>query len=180
MKSNNSIKKVLTILLAIILITISACGKKDDITPSTDNTPSTTISSDNTTTSDEPKEDTSYLSKTLILTPDSSEVEVYWMDNDSVKELKKLVYNRLTTITLTMNDYDQVGPLTSGVSIALADTIITTSAGDICLYNGDQLVIFYGTHSGKYTKLGHINITKTELVELLTDEDSIDITLKLK
>ncbi len=51
------------------------------------------------------------MSKKLFLTLDSNEVEVYWMVSDSVKELKKLVYNGLTTITLTMNDYAQAGLL---------------------------------------------------------------------
>ena len=81
---------------------------------------------------------------------------------------------------MTMNEYAQIGLLTSGVSITSADINMTTSAGDICLYNGDQLVIFYGTHTGNYTKLGHISLSKAELIELLTDEDSITITLNLK
>lgn len=174
-------KRILMMFFIIITFALYACGKNDNYTASsTDNTPSTTIPSDNTTTSDELKEDTSYLSKALILTLATTEVDIYWMDNDSVKELKKLVYNGLTSITLSINDYAQVGLLTSGVSITSADINITASVGDICLYNGDQLVIFYGAHSGNYTKLGHINLTKTELVELLTDEDSIDITIELK
>ena len=80
-------KKLITLLVTLILIfSLSACGKNDNTTtPSIDNTPSTTIPSDTTTPSDEPKEDESYLSKTLILTLATTKVGVYWMDNDSVR-----------------------------------------------------------------------------------------------
>lgn len=83
-------KKIITLLVTLTLIfSLLVCGKNDNsTTSSTDNIPSTTIPSDTTTTSDEPKEDTSYLSKTLILTLATTEVDVYWMDNDSVKKLK--------------------------------------------------------------------------------------------
>ena len=82
-------KKIITLLVTLTLIfSLLACGKNDNsTTSSTDNIPSTTIPSDTTTPSDEPKEDKSYLSKSLVLTIDSSEVDVYCMDNDSVKEI---------------------------------------------------------------------------------------------
>ena len=91
-------KKIITLLVTLTLIfSLLACGKNDNsTTSSTDNIPSTTIPSDITTTSDEPKEDTSYLSKTLILTLATTEVDVYWMDNDSVKKLKKFAKDRFT------------------------------------------------------------------------------------
>ena len=49
----------------------------------------------------------------------------------------------------------------------------------IVLYSSNQIVLFYGSNTWDYTKLGHINLTKNELVDLLADED-VTITLSLK
>ena len=75
-------KRVLTVLLAIMLITITSCGKSDNSStqPTTDE-PSTTIttpSDDNSTT----KEDETANMK-LTLKIDDMEVDVIWSDNDS-------------------------------------------------------------------------------------------------
>lgn len=173
-------KKLITLLVTLTLIfSLSACGKKDNSTmPSTDNTPSTTIPSDTTSTSDEPKEDTSYLSKTLILTLATTEVDVYWMDNDSVKELKKLAKDGLTIELHQYGGFEQVGSL--GNTIKSNDSSITTNAGDICLYQSNQIAFFNGSNTWSYTKLGHINLSKSELRELLAEEESVSIVLKLK
>lgn len=50
--------------------------------------------------------------------------------------------------------FEQVGSLPE--SIVSNDVQITTSPGDIALYSGNSIVIFFGTNSWAYTKLGHI------------------------
>lgn len=57
--------------------------------------------------------------------------------------------------------FEQVGSL--GKAITSSDTSITTSSGDICLYQSNQIVIFYGSNTWSYTKLGHISLSKSEL-----------------
>ena len=57
-----------------------------------------------------------------------------------------------------MSDYsgfEKVGPL--GTSLPASNSQTTTQAGDIVLYNGNQIVIFYGSNSWSYTRLGHID-----------------------
>lgn len=74
-------------------------------------------------------------------------------------------------------DFEQVDSI--GSTISSSDTRITTNLGDICLYPSNQLVVFYGSNTWEYTKLGHINLGKTELTDFLGDEDvTITITLK--
>ncbi len=61
-------------------------------------------------------------------------------------------------IVIQMSDYsgfEKVGPL--GASLPTSNSQITTQAGDIVLYNGNQIVIFYGSNSWSYTRLGHID-----------------------
>ncbi len=61
-------------------------------------------------------------------------------------------------IVIQMSDYsgfEKVGSL--GASLPASNSQITTQAGDIVLYNGNQIVIFYGSNSWSYTRLGHID-----------------------
>lgn len=61
-------------------------------------------------------------------------------------------------VTIQMNDYsgfEKVGSL--GTSLPADNSQTTTNAGDIVLYNGNQIVIFYGSNSWSYTRLGKID-----------------------
>ena len=168
-------KKLLTILLAITLISLTSCGKSNSTpTPTTDE-PSTTIttpSNDNQIT----KEDESANMK-LSLKLNDIEVDVIWTDNDSVRALKNLAKDGLTINMSKYGGFEQVGSI--GSTLPSSDTRITTSPGDIVLYSSNQIVIFYDSNTWSYTKLGHINLSKSELTDLLGDEDVV-ITLTLK
>lgn len=113
----------------------------------------------------------------LTLKIDDIEVDVIWADNDSVEALKNLAKNGLTINMSKYGGFEQVGSI--GSALSSTDTKITTSPGDIVLYSSNQIVIFYDSNTWSYTKLGHINLYKNELVELLGDVDLITITLNL-
>ena len=156
---------------------LSSCVNKTSTTANTE-TPSTITTEDNAPTTDTTtKEDDEYMNKTLVLKIDNTIVDVYWMDNVSVKELKKLAKDGLTIEMHKYSTFEQVGSLPK--SIKSSDTNITTTPGDIVLYSSNQIVLFYGSNTWDYTKLGHINLTKNELTDLLADED-VTITLSLK
>ena len=168
-------KYITKIIVSFIMIfTLVGCGK--NINNSTEQTPSTTIPSTDNTTS-KPKEDDPYMNKTIELKIGNTKVDVNWLDNDSVKALKELVKNGLTINMSIYGDFEQVGSL--GKNVTSNDESLTTSAGDICLYQSNQIVIFYGSNTWSYTKLGHISLSKSELTELL-GEENVTITLTLK
>lgn len=61
-------------------------------------------------------------------------------------------------LTISMNDYssfEKVGSL--GASLPTSNAQTTTHAGDVVLYNGNQIVIFYGSNSWSYTRLAHVD-----------------------
>lgn len=65
---------------------------------------------------------------------------------------------RSEPLTIEMSDYagfEKVGSL--GTRLPASNAQTTTSSGDIVLYNGDQIVIFYGSNSWSYTRLGRID-----------------------
>ena len=109
----------------------------------------------------------------MILTINGEECPVEWEENESVEALKKLC--PLTVQMSMYGGFEQVGSI--GSSITRNDKQTTTDYGDIVLYSGNQIVVFYGANSWAYTRLGHIDMTKEELTELLCNGD-VEIPLK--
>jgi hypothetical protein len=74
--------------------------------------------------------------------------------------------------------FEQVGLL--GVSLPREDVQTQTTAGDIVLYSGNQIVIFYGSNSWAYTRLGRItDQSAADLTEVLGNGD-VAITVSMK
>lgn len=173
-------KRTITILISLIIIsTLIACGKSNNIpTPTTDE-PSTTIttpSDDNPTNTTEEEDETANM--TLTLKIGNTLVDVFWLDNESVKDLKKHAKDGLTIELHQYGDFEQTGLL--GFTLVSNDTNMNVGPGDIVLYNSNQICLYYDNNSWSFTKLGHINLSKSELRELLAEEDTLIITLGLK
>ena len=129
----------------------------------------TAVSEENNTAEEEDNE----MEDTMRLFIGETEVPVTWEENASVEALKEL-----SPITIQMSMYggfEQVGAL--GQSIVRNDKQTTTNYGDIVLYSGDQIVVFYGSNSWSYTRLGHIDLTQKEMQDLLSGGD-VTITLQ--
>ena len=90
-----------------------------------------------------------------------------------------LVSEEPISIQMSMyGGFEQVGNL--GTSLPRNDKQITTEAGDIVLYSGNQIVVFYGSNSWSYTRLGKVTgMTKSELEDLLGNGD-VTITISTK
>ena len=77
-------------------------------------------------------------------------------DNAAASELIEMM--RSGPVTLEMDDYsgfEKVGPL--GTRLTASDVQTTTQPGDIVLYNSSNIVMFYGTNSWAYTRIGRID-----------------------
>ena len=99
-------------------------------------------------------------------------VEVEWQDNEAVNALKELVKTSPLEIKMSMyGGFEQVGNL--GKTLPNSDEKITTEAGDIVLYSGNQISVFYGSNTWDYTRLGKIkDKSETELKDLLGKGDT--------
>jgi len=98
------------------------------------------------------------------------------VDNSSTKALKELLAKG--DISINMWDYanmEKVGSL--GTSLPRNDEQITTSFGDLILYQGNQFVIYYAPNTYSLTRLGKIDNTSRE--ELLAVLGSGDVTVTL-
>lgn len=104
-------------------------------------------------------------------------VTVEWEDNESVRALSELLIEQPLSIQMSMyGGFEQVGSF--GTSLPRNDKQTTTQAGDIVLYSGSQIVVFYGSNSWAYTRLGRITGKSNEELEELLGSGDVTITLE--
>ena len=110
----------------------------------------------------------------------TNEIKLKVNDRELVVELEsnsatKALIEKLNEkdIVVNANEYggfEKVGDL--NFSLPREDERITTEAGDIVLYQGNQISLFYNSNSWSYTKLGRIkNVDAEELKDILGSGD---------
>lgn len=99
-------------------------------------------------------------------------------DNAATAALKNLLKGGPATVSMSdYGSFEKVGALPQ--SLPTFNSQITTQPGDIMLYQGNQMVIFYGSNTWSYTPLGKIdNATASNVKEFLGD-GTINVTLSL-
>ena len=188
----NKVRKIGVILVAfVMLMSVTSCGQtetaKESTTESQETEPVAITASENAEAVDkgsaEPTENendemesvqdtqSNQESETMVLTINGEQVSVEWEDNESVEALKNLVMTEPLSIRMSMyGGFEQVGSI--GTNLPRNDVQTTTEAGDIVLYSGNQIVVFYGSNSWAYTRLGKVtDKSKSEMTELLGKGD---------
>lgn len=102
-------------------------------------------------------------------------------DNSSAKALREQLAKG--DITVEMNDYGDVEKVGSlGINLPRNDRQTTTGPGDIILYLGNNLVIYYDTNSWNFTRVGKVDgvSTRKEMLDLLGGTGKISVTLSLE
>ena len=123
---------------------------------------------------DESEEEASMMQMKIGDTP----VTVAWEENESVAALKELAANGLTIQMSMYGGFEQVGSI--GQRLPSHDVQTSTSSGDIVLYSSNQLVVFYGSNSWAYTRLGHITDKSMEEMRELLSHGDVTITLTVE
>lgn len=144
--------RILYLLLAVL--GLSACG--NGLSP-TDSAPppsqsviseqESSQSQDNSSSQEEPM---------LKITVGDQELLATFADNSSAEAFRDLLAQG--PVTVSMDDYGgfvKVGSL--GTTLTRNDTRITTQPGDVILYQGNQITIYYGTNTWNFTRLAKIN-----------------------
>ena len=117
--------------------------------------------------------------KMLRMMIGNTAVAVDWENNESVEALKAQCENEPLVIQMSMyGGFEQVGPI--GSRLPSNDAQTTTSAGDIVLYSSNQIVVFYGSNSWAYTKLGHITDQDASGMAGLLSNGNVTITISME
>ena len=152
--------KAFGILLVVVLLFVSGCASRESVPVQVNDSPVQT-------------ENEVEQVSAMKLTIGKTVVPVTWEKNASVDALKALCP---LTVNMSMyGGFEQVGSI--GQSIVRSDKQTDTGYGDIVLYSGNQIVIFYGSNSWAYTRLGHVDLSQKEMTDLL---GSGNVTIKLE
>ena len=171
-------KQIASVLcLAFLIVLLTACNRADKTEPTAPEATQAIVSqTDEATEYEEPTEERAMA---LRMTIGDTPVSVAWEDGDAIEALRELCREKPLTIEMSMyGGFEQVGSI--GTALPTADRQTTTSPGDIVLYSGDQLVVFYGSNAWAYTPLGHItDQSESELTDLLSNGDTT-VTISLE
>ena len=123
---------------------------------------------------------TSQNMKEINITIDGKTMPIQLVDNAATQKLVAILQE--SPITYEADDYggfEKVGAL--GHSLPTSNSQLTTSAGDVILYNGNQIVLFYGSNSWSYTRLGHIDYPSLDELKafLKAGEGRVSVTLSV-
>ena len=114
----------------------------------------------------------------MIITIGDKVLTATLADNTSAEALKSALAEG--PITINMRDYgnmEKVGAL--GRDLPRNDESITTEPGDIILFQGSALVIYYAPNTWNFTRLGKINdLSQQELKDTL-GEGNVTVVLSL-
>lgn len=99
-----------------------------------------------------------------------TEIPVIWEENRSVREIMEEAAKGDIIVEMSMySDNEQVGSL--GRSYISNNKQTTTHNGDIVLYNSSNIVVFYGSNSWSYTRLGKMDLSESEVTAMLSNGD---------
>ena len=195
-------KRIGALLCVIMIAALAGCGKANDTTPSEATKDTVSATQQPTAATETPTQTATVAAtqapatqappataapqpatqppqveeaapeKVLEMKIGDTPVAVAWEDNEAVAALKEYCRDQILTIPTSMyGGFEQVGSI--GTSLPQNDVQTTTQSGDIMLYSGDQIVVFYGSNSWAYTRLGHItDKSQEELTALLANGDT--------
>ena len=121
------------------------------------------------------------MEETLYITIGEETHTVTMEDNVGTRALVAALHTgNITYVAHDYGNFEKVGYV--GQSFPTADHQTTTSAGDLVLYNGDNICIFYGSNSWSYTRIGRLdNLSADEVRRFVkAGEGEVAITLSLQ
>jgi len=100
-------------------------------------------------------------------------------NNSATQELLNVLKKGNITVNATeYGGFEKVGDL--GFSLPTSDENVNTDSGDIVLYQGNQISLFYGSHSWSYTKLGKIENIESENLKEGLGSGNVTLVFTLK
>lgn len=169
------------IIIAISLGLLTACHSDNisGVTDDTNNAGESNDPNDNNGNSNNSNEDSSNINS-IYATINDNKLEIVLSQNIAVDALiEKLKEGNITYTARDYGGFEKVGSI--GVSLPTSDTNINAEAGDVMLYQGNQIVMFYGENRYSYTRIGRIKGYSTRQLKsvLNVGNGNIQVTLSL-
>ena len=167
----------INVLLWVFLPAMFACGKVPD--PAVPD-PAQKEQDEGKRENGDSEEGDTVMPETISISVSGKTLPLKIEENQATQALVAAL--REAPITYEAHDYggfEKVGAL--GRTLPASDTQITTQAGDVILYSSNQIVLFYGSNSWSYTRLGKIQYESLDELKsfLKAGQGNISVTLSL-
>ena len=115
---------------------------------------------------------------TMEITAGGKTITATLADNATAKALAEKLKSGSVTVEMRANGFEHYGPL--GFSLVRQDKQVTAVSGDIMLYNGNNICVFYGNNSWSYTPLGKVDGKTADELKAFFGTGTITVTFSLK
>lgn len=171
-------KKCIVVLSAILLclcLALTACGENHDTDKTDGNDSNTEQNSENNDGDSEKNEGITE----MYITVNNNKLKVTLAENSSVNALAGILNQGDITYTAYANSFEIYGDI--GHSLPTNNSQMTSEPGDVLLYIGSNICIFFGSNSYSYTRIGKIEgYTAAQLKEILAPLSTVQVTISLK
>ena len=115
---------------------------------------------------------------TVEITAGDNTITATLADNATAKTLAEKLKSGSITVEMRANGFEHYGPL--GFSLERNDKQVTAVSGDIMLYNGNNICVFYGSNSWSYTPLGKVDGKTADELKAFFGTGTVTVTYSLK
>ena len=115
---------------------------------------------------------------TMEITAGGKTITATLADNATAKALAEKLKSGSITVEMRANGFEHYGPL--GFSLERHDEEVTAVSGDIMLYNGNNICVFYGSNSWSYTPLGKADGKTADELKAFFGTGTVTVTYSLK
>ena len=167
-------RKFIAALIAVLLcfcLAMTACGKNSEYGTTGDDT--------NQSGGNVDSEESEEINE-MYITVGDNKLKVNLAENSTVDALVEILKQGDITYTAHANNFEIYGDIGHGLTTK-NDTHLTSEVGDVFLWAGDNICIFFGNNSYSYTRIGKIEgYTAAQLKEMLAPSSSVQVTISLK
>ena len=115
---------------------------------------------------------------TMEITAGGKTITATLADNATAKALAEKLKSGSVTVEMRANGFEHYGPL--GFSLERHDKEVTAVSGDIMLYNGNNICVFYENNSWSYTPLGKVDGKTADELKAFFGTGTVTVTFSLK
>jgi len=168
---NKKIIFIFIVLIAVVIVTLIFFRKENNNNENKENNMNNNLNNDTNDIEDEISE--------IVLIVNNHELLIKLENNSSADALvQKLINDNIEVDAHDYGNFEKVGDL--GFQLPTNDERITTKPGDLILYQGNQITLYYDKNTWNFTKLGEvIGDDKNNLKEIL-GSGNVHMTFKLK
>ena len=169
-------KAVILTLLSCFILSLTACEKITVPPEPEEPQEEQKQSEDNGQQNGNENENTQTM--TMEITADGKTITATLADNATAKALAEKLKAGSVTVEMKANGFEHYGPL--GFSLERHDKQVTAVSGDIMLYNGNNICVFYGNNSWSYTPLGKVDGKIADELKAFFGAGTVAVTYSLK